>query len=105
MTPPVEATAHCLDGTIIDPYARPSMSLSLRVVAAIALACVVAGPLRAAEQARAFDPEVARRITPDEVQQRRAAGEKPVILDTRSSLGDMIAQGAVHVTNDDIATW
>jgi rhodanese-related sulfurtransferase len=77
----------------------------MRILAAIAVACSLAVPLRAAQPTQRFDPEVARRITPDEVQRRNAAGEKPIILDTRSSLGDTIAQGAVHVTNDRIESW
>jgi hypothetical protein len=81
------------------------VSLSVRIVAAIAVVCSFAGLLRAAEPARAFDPEVARRITPEEVQRRRAAGERPIIVDTRSSVGDAIAQGAVQVTNDRIESW
>ena len=80
------------------------MSLSVRIVAAIGVACSLAGPLRAAEPASAFDPGVARRITP-EVQRRRAGGEKPIILDTRSNRGDAIAQGAIPVTNDGIESW
>jgi len=81
------------------------VSLSLRIIAAIAVACSFAGLLRAAEPAPAFDPQVARRITPDEVQRRRAAGERPIIVDTRSSVGDVIAQDAVQVNNERIESW
>jgi hypothetical protein len=80
-------------------------SVTVRIVIATALACALAAALRAEEAARAFDPAVARRITPEEVQRRRDAGEKPVILDTRASLGDVVAKGAVHVPNGRIEAW
>ena len=80
-------------------------SITGRVVIATALACALAGPLRAEEVTRVPDPGVARRITPEEVQRRREAGEKPIILDTRASVGDVIIQGAVHVPDDQIEAW
>jgi hypothetical protein len=80
-------------------------SVTVRVVVATALACSLVGVLRAADTPPAFDPAVARRITPEEVQKRRAAGEKPIILDTRGSVGDVVAQGAVRVPNDQIEIW
>jgi hypothetical protein len=70
------------------------------LVAAVLVAAAVA-PLRAAD----VDPGVARRLAPEEVQRRIAAGEKPIILDTRASLGDEKAKGAQHVPNDRIETW
>ena len=77
---------------------------AVRLIAATALACALAAPLRAEETAP-FDPTVARRITPEQVQRRRAAGEKPIILDTRASIGDATIHGAVHVPNDRIEAW
>ena len=73
-----------------------------RLGLAFALLCCLAPSLRAEE---GFDPGVARRITPEEVQKRAAAGEKPIFLDTRRSMGDEVVPGAVHVTNDAVATW
>ena len=80
-------------------------SITVRVAVAAALACALAAPLRGAETAGAFDPGVARRITPAEVQRRREGGEKPIILDTRPSPSEAIIQGAVHVPNDRIEAW
>ena len=62
-------------------------------------------PLRATDEAPALDVKVARRITPAEVQKRRDAGEKTIILDTRGSTSDAIIRGAVHVPNDRVETW
>jgi hypothetical protein len=81
------------------------ISFTARVVVATALACALAAPLRAEETARAFDPAVARRITPDEVQRRRQAGEKPIILDARGAVSDVTIRGAVHVPSDRIEAW
>ena len=81
------------------------ISITGRVVIATALACTLAGPLGADEAARVSDPGVTRRITPEEVQRRRDAGEKPIILDTRASVGEVIIRGAVHVPNDRIEAW
>jgi len=80
-------------------------SITIRVAIATVLACGLAGALRAEEGARPFDPGVARRITPEEVQRRRDAGERPIILDTRGSVADGMAQGAVHVPNERIEAW
>ena len=82
------------------------VSIIARVVIAAALACSLVAPLRAEDTARAFEPGVVRRITPEEVQQRRDAGEKPIILDARTSVGsDVIIRGAVHVPNERIEAW
>ena len=72
-----------------------------RIVFAAFLVAAVAAPLHAAD----FDRGVARRLAPEEVQRRIAAGEKPIILDTRTSLGDEKAKGAQHVPNDRIEAW
>jgi hypothetical protein len=76
--------------------------LSLRVGTVVALACVLAGPARAAET---FDKNVARRISVDDLKKRMDAGEKPIVLDTRFSLGDQMAKGAVRVPNNEIESW
>lgn len=81
-------------------------SLTLRVGLAVALACVAAAPLRAADKPDAKpDPTVARRISPEEVQKKMAAGAKPIILDTRGHVNDVVAKGAIAVTNSEIEPW
>jgi|RhiMetdeSRZDD1v2_1073273.scaffolds.fasta_scaffold1691562_2 hypothetical protein len=72
-----------------------------RIVLAAVFVAAVAAPLHAAD----LDRGVARRLAPEEVQRRIAAGAKPIILDTRASLGDDKAKGAVHVPNDRIEAW
>lgn len=52
-----------------------------------------------------FDPAVARRITPADVKKRMDAGEKTIIIDSRSSPGDTIIKGAVHVPNAKLDAW
>ena len=52
-----------------------------------------------------FDPAVARRITPAEVKKRMDAGEKTIVVDSRSSPGDTIIKGAVHVPNAKLDAW
>jgi hypothetical protein len=74
---------------------------STRILVAAVLLVAAAAPLRAAD----LDPGVARRLAPEDVQRRMAAGEKPIILDTRASLGDDKAKGAQHVPNDRIEAW
>jgi hypothetical protein len=82
------------------------MSTAVRVLFAIVFACGLATPLRAEEKAAAtFDPSVARRIKPEEVRQRQKAGQKAIILDTRESVSDEIAKGAVRVPADGIEAW
>jgi len=80
-------------------------SITVRVAVAAALVCALSARLRAADTPTAFDPGVARRITPEEVQKRRQHGEKAIILDTRPSPSDAIIKGAVHVPNDRIESW
>jgi hypothetical protein len=62
-------------------------------------------PVSAVHTPAAFDAATARRITPEDVQRRRAAGEKAIILDTRNNLGDDAVAGATLVRNDDVETW
>jgi hypothetical protein len=78
--------------------------IAFRVVVASALVCALIAPLRA-EETPGFDPQVARRIKPEEVQRRQEKGEKAVIIDTRSSVGNLIAKGAVQVPNDRLEAW
>ena len=72
---------------------------------AIVLAGGLVGPLRAEDTAPAFDAQVARRITPEDVQKRQDAGQKATIIDTRGSTGDTIIRGSVHLTSDRLAAW
>jgi hypothetical protein len=82
------------------------MPIAVRVLIAMVFACGFAAPLRAEEKpASAFDPSVARRIKPEEVQQRQKAGQKAIILDTRASMSDEIVKGAVLVPADGIEAW
>jgi hypothetical protein len=76
-------------------------SFSVRLVLGIAVACALAAPVRAED----FDPTVARRIKPEDVVKRRAAGEKPIILDTRGVPTDVVARGAALVPNAKIEEW
>jgi hypothetical protein len=94
-----------LTGRSTQSYSLSMVSIIARVVIAAALACSLAASLRAEEVARVFDPGVVRRITPEEVQQRRDAGERPIILDARASVGDVIIRGAVHVPTERIEAW
>jgi len=94
-----------LTGRFTRSYSHPMISITTRAIIAAALACGLAAPLRAEETARVFDPGVVRRITPEEVQRRRHAGEKPIILDARASVSDVIIHGAVHVPNERIEAW
>ena len=93
-----------MTGRFTRSYSHPMISITTRAIIAAALACGLA-PLRAEETARVFDPGVVRRITPEEVQRRRHAGEKPIILDARASVSDVIIHGAVHVPNERIEAW
>src|SRR2546427_435574 len=77
------------------------VSFIARVVIAAALACSLAAPLRAEDTARAFEPGVVRRITPEEVQQRRDAvgsAAAPIVhgpqsLDLAQQFGDACNAG------------
>jgi hypothetical protein len=80
------------------------MPIAVRVLIAVALACGFALPLRAEEKV-AFDPSVARRIKPEEVQQRQKAGQKVIVLDTREGVSGEIVKGAVLVPADGIEAW
>jgi hypothetical protein len=79
------------------------MRSTLRLVVVTALACGLVAAASAEQPA--FDPAVARRITADQVRQRRDAGEKPLVLDTRGTPADAVIAGGQHVPNDKVASW
>lgn len=79
-------------------------AIAVRAVIATVLVCGFGAPVWAEEKA-AFDPAVARRIKPEEVQKRQAAGEKLILLDTRGSVGNLIAKGAVQVPGSGVEAW
>ena len=53
----------------------------------------------------AFDPKVARRISAEDVKKRMDAGEKVIIIDTRSKFSGPMVKGATHVTGDQLEAW
>ena len=55
--------------------------------------------------ADAFDPKVARRITTDEVKKRMDAGQKFIVIDTRSKFSGPMVKGATHVSYDKLDAW
>ena len=59
----------------------------------------------AASSKEAFDPKVARRITPDDVKKRMDAGDKVVFVDTRSSFTGPKVAGAHHVPLGKVGDW
>ena len=81
------------------------ISIAVRTGIAVVLVASVLAPLRAEDAAPAFDARVARRITSAEVKRDRDRGDKMIILDTRGSLRDAVAHGAVPVTDDRIESW
>lgn len=82
----------------------PGVTLT-RLVLAVALACGTNAALAASDAKPVFDPEVARRITPEQVEHRREKGEKTIFVDTRGNTGEAVIRGAQHVPNDRIETW
>ena len=52
-----------------------------------------------------FDAKVARRISADDVKKRMDAGEKVIIIDTRSKFTGPMVKGAKHVTGDQLDAW
>jgi hypothetical protein len=80
-------------------------SIAVRIAVGTALACGLAAAPLHAEEGRDFDPAVARRIKPEEVRRRQDAGEKVVLLDTRGGVGNLIAKGAVQLTNGGVEAW
>lgn len=53
----------------------------------------------------AFDVNVARRVTADEVKSQIDAGTKVYVIDNRSSFTGQMAKGAAHVPIAKIAEW
>ena len=90
-----------VDATSRHPYAR--RVIAIRAGFALVLACSLVTLARA--EPGAFDPSVARRISPQDVQKRRDAGEKPLILDTRGAPSEAIVTGAVRVPNEKVEEW
>jgi hypothetical protein len=78
------------------------MSSITRMGLAFALVGTVAVTVQAGE---AFNPDVARRLTPEQVEARRAKGEKVVVIDTRTGVRDEKVKGAALVPNDRIEAW
>jgi len=76
-------------------------SLTPRIMLAAAVTCGIAVLARA----ESFDPAVARRMTIEDVQKHRKAGDKIIVVDARAQETDVIIPGAVHVPNDAIDTW
>ena len=64
-----------------------------------------AAPQATAPVQQAFDPKVARRISADEIKKRMDAGEKVIIIDTRSKFTGPMVKGAEHVTADQLEQW
>jgi hypothetical protein len=64
-----------------------------------------AAPQATAPVQQAFDPKVARRITADEVKKRMDAGDKIIIIDTRSKFTGPMVKGAKHVPGDQLDAW
>ena len=64
-----------------------------------------AAPQATAPPQQAFDPKVARRISADDIKKRMDAGEKIIIIDTRSKFTGPMVKGAAHVTGDQLEAW
>ena len=79
--------------------------ITARVVLTVALACAVTIRARAEEPARASAPDAVRRMTPEELQKHRKAGDKPIVLDARAQVADAIIPGSVHVPSDELDAW
>ena len=80
-------------------------SLANRIVLAFVLTCSLNVRAHAEEPARASAPDGVRRMTPEEVQQHRKAGDKLIVLDARAQVTDAIIPGAAHVPNEEIDAW
>ena len=80
-------------------------SITARIVLATALACAVTVRARAEEPAHASAPDAVRRMTPEELQKHRKAGDKVIVLDARAQVADAIIPGSVHVPGDEIDAW
>jgi hypothetical protein len=80
-------------------------SVTARIVLAAVLTCGLAGQARAEEPARPSDAQDVRRMTPEDLQQHRKAGDKLIVLDARAHVTDAVIPGSVHVPNDAIDAW
>ena len=83
----------------------PVMSRALRAVVALVLVGCAAQVVRLPDSSYPFDPAIARRMTVQEVERRRATGEAIIFVDARADTGDTIIQGAVHVPEAQLETW
>src|SRR5262245_10065858 len=81
------------------------MSRALRAIVALSLVGCAAHVIRVPDSSYPFDPALARRMTVQEVERRRVAGESIIFVDTRADTGDTIIQGAVHVPEAQLETW
>jgi hypothetical protein len=80
-------------------------SITARIVLAAVLTCGLTGHARAEEPARRSDPQDVRRMTPEQLEQHRKAGDRLIVLDARGHVADAVIPGAVHVPNDAIDAW
>ena len=64
-----------------------------------------APPQATAPVQQAFDAKVARRISADEIKKRMEAGQKVIIIDTRSKFTGPMVKGADHVSSDQLEAW
>jgi hypothetical protein len=93
--------AYAAPGLAQEPAAKPAQG----GVPAAAPAKPAAGMPAQAASAEAFDAKVARRMDASEVKRRMDAGEKVIVVDTRSSFSGPMAKGAEHVTYDKLDAW
>ena len=83
----------------------PSAGLAQHTAPKTAPPAPQAAPQATAPPAQAFDPKVARRISADEIKKRMEAGQKVIIIDTRSKFTGPMVKGAEHVTGDQLEAW
>ena len=96
--------AYAAPGLAQQPPAKPAQG---GVPAAAPVKPMAGMPAQASQAAPAgaFDAKVARRMDATELKRRMDAGEKIVVLDTRSSFSGPMAKGAEHVTYDKLDAW
>lgn len=80
-----------------------------RLVPVSLIACSIALGLATARadgpEPGRFDASVVRRITPEQVRQREASGEKPIFIDTRGRVSGTMIRGALHLPADRLDAW